>query len=132
MSLNTFSAYLDFAIRLEESGLEHLRRYQQSGVPWAGTLVAEGEKTLKTLRTILRENVTELVMEPCEPLSEETYRCDPVPDDPAGGARRFLVAQRTFALDVARVINLKEVKRSFTRLADRKDQLLAGVPAAAR
>lgn len=129
MSLNTFSAFVDFAIRSESSGLDFFTR---SGAQLSGPgrdalsrFRAEAEKNVRQLRVVLRENVTELVMEPCAAVEEGTYA---VPEALEAGDLNFalgvLVKQRDFLRAAAQCVNLKEVKRTFEKLADAKDRLI--------
>jgi hypothetical protein len=128
MGLTNFSAILEFAIRAEESGLRFIEEARAKAVDpereVLGRCRGEAEKTLKMLREILRENVTEVVMEPCEPLDEAAYAPEIREDDASGTVRRILERQRAFLLDAATAVNLRDVKRALERLARAKDGLL--------
>jgi rubrerythrin len=115
MGLASFSAILEFAIRREEAAVAALASSAGSGPDrrdLLDRLHAEAEKDLGTLRTILRENVTEMVMEPVEPEGDEAL-----------AALSMIEKQHDFFRDAARVINLREVKRAFEKLAARKSRL---------
>jgi len=134
MSLDTFSAFLDFAIRLENSGLDFFIR-TEGGLSGrerdvAQRFKAEAEKNVRLLRTVLRENVTELVMEPCAAVDESDYLylLAPKPEtaqDPAWkSSLGILEKQRDFLRDAAKAVNLREVRRTFEKMADVKDRLI--------
>ncbi len=128
MGLNTFSAFLDFAISLEKTTLipPDPKGLSTPLGEFFGRLEADRERNVKLLQTILRENVTELVMEPCESLSESGYSPDSGKSGtPPASWERLLECQKRFLEDAARAVNLKEVKRSFEKLAAKKDRLLA-------
>ena len=127
MGLASFSAILDFAIRREEATVAYLAS-AADGRPDRRDLLerlrGEAEKDLKTLRTILRENVTEMVMEPVEPLDEAAYESVVEPGgDAVLAAQSMIEKQHDFFRDAAQVINLREVKRAFEKLMARKSRL---------
>ena len=129
MSLNTFSAFVDFAIRSESSGLDFFIRAEGKlagrGAEALGRFRTEAEKNARLLRVVLRENVTELVMEPCAAVDEAAYLA---PEAAEGGewkaALDILGKQRDFLRAAAQCVNLKEVRRTFEKLADSKDRLI--------
>ncbi|MBF0502280.1 MAG: hypothetical protein HQM09_19220 [Candidatus Riflebacteria bacterium] len=127
MSLSTFSAYLSFAVASEQKGLEYFVSIiaSQSGVKadFIGRLKTDAEKNIRNLQMILRENVTELVMEPCESLNEENYVFSGLSSDPVKFAMTILDKQREFCRDAAKAVNLREVKRAFEKLSEKKSQL---------
>ncbi|MBI4350273.1 MAG: hypothetical protein HY550_02435 [Elusimicrobia bacterium] len=129
MSLNTFSAFVDFAIRSESSGLDFfiLSEAKLSG-PGRDALSrfrAEAEKNVRLLRTVLRENVTELVMEPCAAVDESAYAApEALEAGDLASALGVLARQRDFLRDAAKCVNLREVRRTFEKLADTKDRLI--------
>lgn len=135
MPLATFSAILGFAIQAEESAGDALSRTlasaPEAGREALGRIQAESQRSLKTLRTILRENVTEMVMEPCEAIDEAAYAFQAVSALPGSGALKgslvVLEKQRDFLRRAACVVNLAEVKRSLERIADRKNQLITEI-----
>ena len=147
MSLNTFSAFVDFAIRSESSGLEYFIRSEGElngrGRDALRRFGAEAEKNVRQLRAVLRENVTELVMEPCAAIDESCYisACLPAGAAQAGERSRadlpgtsqapdwkhslaILEKQRDFLRAAAKAVNLREVRRTFEKMADTKDRLL--------
>lgn len=129
MPLATFSAILDHAIRSERAVLDGLGPSLSSGGSgWgqseaASRVRAECERCKKQLEAILRENVTELVMEPCQPL--EPPGLEPLAAVQLEGLLARVRAQRDFLRDAARSIRLREVQRALEKLAARKDQLLS-------
>lgn len=129
MSLNTFSAFVDFAIRSESSGLDFFIRSEAklsgSGREALSRFRAEAEKNVKQLRVVLRENVTELVMEPCAAVDGSAYEVpEALEAGDLGSALGVLLKQRDFLRAAAKCVNLKEVRRTFEKLADAKDRLM--------
>ena len=127
MGLASFSAILEFAIRREEAAVAYLASAAGRSPDrrdLLDRLRGEAEKDLRTLRTILRENVTEMVMEPVEALDEATYEAAVEQGgDAAQAALSMIEKQCDFLRDAARVINLREVKRAFEKLMARKSRL---------
>lgn len=138
MSLNTFSAFVDFAIRSESIGLIFFIRSEGKlsgrGRDAMCRLRAEAEKNVRQLRVVLRENVTELVMEPCAGIDESGYLAVSEPaqaDLPETSEAEdlkysldILAHQRDFLRAAAGAVNLREVRRTFEKMADTKDRLL--------
>lgn len=129
MSLNTFSTFVDFAIRSESSGLDFfIRSGEKLGGPGRDALSrfrAEAEKNVRQLRGVLRENVTELVMEPCAAVEEGAYAApEALEAGDLNSALGVLAKQRDFLRAAAQCVNLKEVRRTFEKLADAKDRLI--------
>jgi len=131
MALATFSAIIDFALQGERTGLEFfaaaVRSAPETKQAALARLQAAAEKNLKLLQAVLREQVTEMVMEPCEPVPEASYALDVSGDDPLGIALRLLEKQRDFLRHAAQAINLGEVKRALERIAERKNQLISEI-----
>ncbi|MBI5208731.1 MAG: hypothetical protein HY927_02010 [Elusimicrobia bacterium] len=130
MSLATFSSILEFAIQREREGAAYFAASLPAAPPEhqdaLARLKAEADKSLKALQTILRENVTEMVMEPFEPIDEAEHAFD------SSGAAleaslRILAGQREFLRRGAGVVNLSEVKRALERIADKKNQLISEI-----
>ena len=139
MSLDTFSAFLDFAIRSESSGLDFFIRAEGKlsgrGRDAARRFKAEAEKNVRLLRAVLRENVTELVMEPCASIDENGYMPASASSGQAGLPETsetlvwkyslgILEKQRDFFRAAAKAVNLREVRRTFEKMADGKDRLI--------
>jgi len=131
MGLSNFSAVLDFAINEEKKGAGFLKTAADKA---SGTekdaltkLHSEAEKSCRALETILRENVTEMVMEPCEELDENKYSFDVSALSGIAGARLLIEKQRDFLKDASKVINLSEVRRAFDRMAGKKNGLLSEI-----
>jgi len=128
MGLTTFSAILDFAIRGEKTGIDFftaaIEKAPASVRETLGMLKRDAEKNHRMFQTILRENVTEMVMEPYEAIEEARYALDLSGDDALMTSLRIVETQRDFLLRAAAATNLREVKRAFEKIAARKDQLL--------
>ena len=128
MSLDTFSAFLDFAIRSESSGLDFFIRTEGKlsgrGRDAVRRFKAEAEKNVRLLRAVLRENVTELVMEPCAGIDESAYLPETSQALVWKSALGILEKQRGFLRDAAKAVNLREVRRTFEKMADGKDRLI--------
>lgn len=132
MKISSFSGFLEFAVKQEQQGVKFFVTVPQI---MAGhhddlflRLKTEAEKNIRSLQMILRENVTELVMEPCDALSERKYH---LKDDdelsPLKHAEKILEMQVEFLRDAAGVINLKEVKRAFEKMAGKKELLISEI-----
>ena len=128
MILDTFSAYLDFAIKSENSGLDFFaaREGKSDGRDAVAmrSFKAEAEKNIRLLRDTLRENVTELVMEPCAGIDDSGYLPQITESSCLACALDIVGKQRDFLRAAAKAVNLKEVRRIFEKLADKKDRLL--------
>ncbi len=79
MELGTFGAIMKFALEIEnevlsfyESASQNARDQNLSGL--FGELFSRGQKRIKTLERIRRENVTEMILEPIIGLNSETYK----------------------------------------------------------
>ena len=128
MGLTSFSGYIEFAIKQEKAGLDFienaLKTANESDIETLKKFGDEAQKSLKALQTILRENVTEMVMEPCEELDETAYLPAVEGLPPISGILAITEKQRDFLVDVARVTNLNEVRRALLKIADRKTSLI--------
>ena len=124
MTVATFSAILDFAIRGETSVIEQLQAVVTKGTSVDREILArvraEAEKTLQMFRTIQQEHITGTVVEPCEALEETSYQVPDHPNDPVAWAGTVLDMQIRFLADAARVINLREVKRALDKVGKKK------------
>ena len=136
MALASFSTIVEFALRAEESGIGFfsLPAVAETAKDILARVRAEAEKNVKALRATLRENVTEIVMEPCETLDETAYRCDlTLPGgeiaggDVLGKSIELLEKQRDFLQRAAEAVNLAEVRRAFRKMADRKGPLISEI-----
>lgn len=123
MSLSSFSSLLNFAIKQQKDALcffdASAKGPSAENKEFFEKLRVEAEKNIKNLETILRENISEIVMEPLEELQEEDYAPRIEGLDAMQTAAAILDKQKIFFQDAARVINLKEVKRLFEKLARR-------------
>ncbi len=75
MELGTFGAVLKFAMELEEMAISFYKaaRSKSSMSDYFASLVQRGEKRLKTLERVRRENTTEMILEPITGLNSEEY-----------------------------------------------------------
>lgn len=128
MRLTTFSSLLNFAIEMEKIGYEKfssfLKEPDESYYEIISKLKLEAEKNIKTLQTILRENVTELVMEPCDAIESEDFLIKEVNGTVLLQIKSILQKQIDFIKECIKVINLKEVKRLLEKLANKKEELI--------
>jgi hypothetical protein len=79
MELGTFGAIMKFALEIEsevssfyESVSRNAKDPKLSGL--FGELYSRGQKRIKTLERIRRENVTEMILEPIIGFNSETYK----------------------------------------------------------
>jgi len=128
MNLATFSAILEFAARCEQATAASCEKTLANATgkdrETVDRIKADAVKNNRQLMTILRENVTELVMEPCEALIESAYGAAFEPVATAAALRDQIKRQRDFLRDAAKVVNLREVRRSLEKLAERKNTML--------
>jgi hypothetical protein len=128
MGLASFSAILEFAVGEESKASAFMAPLiQNSGAPNSELfkkIHSEFEKNRKSLQMILQENVTEMVMEPCENIDETTYILAPGLKTDEAGLAALLEKQVAFFKSASNSINLKEVKRVFDKMAERKLSLI--------
>lgn len=124
MSLSTFSALITFAIENEKKGLKILNSFAEQERQLVSEFIEESQKILKKLETILRENVTEMVMEPCEELDEKRFEIEKRANEPIQAAVEITEKQKAYLEEVERIINLSEVKRAIKKLIDKKTELI--------
>lgn len=87
MDLGTFGAIMKFALEVEhevtsfyESASEYVKDKNLSGL--FSNLSIRGQKRVKTLERVRRENVTEMILEPIIGLNSDTYILDTtIPED---------------------------------------------------
>ncbi|TFG30004.1 hypothetical protein EU527_15070 [Candidatus Thorarchaeota archaeon] len=78
MELGTFGAILKFAIDIEKEVIEFYRtaptiQADQSLADLFEELVVRGERRIKTLERVRRENTTEMILEPITDFDSDTY-----------------------------------------------------------
>jgi hypothetical protein len=124
MGLASFSAILEFAIAEEKKSSEFIASLMtNSGAPASEILdkiQSDSDKNRKNLQMILQENVTEMVMEPCEPIDENSYSIIGTLSNNDAAVAAMLEKQASFFKCASASINLKEVKRAFDKMAERK------------
>lgn len=78
MKLGTFGAVLKFAMELEDKALSFYEaaRNKSSISDYFESLVQRGQKRLKTLERVRRENTTEMILEPITGLDPDAYTPD--------------------------------------------------------
>lgn len=128
MGLASFSAILEFAVGEESRAAAFIAPLiSGSGAPNSELfqkIHSEFEKNRKSLQMILQENVTEMVMEPVEAIDETAYAIPSGIAADASGVAAILEKQAAFFKSASRSINLKEVKRAFDKMAERKTALI--------
>lgn len=117
MSLSSFSSLLDFAIKQQKDAADFFALDNSLYKERFAKLHDEAKKNIKNLETILRENVAEIIMEPLEELNESDYSLQLDGIDALQASINILEKQTRFFQDAAKVINLKDVKRIFEKLA---------------
>jgi len=129
MQLATFSAILQFAVDREMAALEAFSKACHGSDPVkveaAGRLKSDAEKNVKSLQAILRENITELVMEPYDAIESDGFM---IPDDegePLSTGVEILKKQQEFLRAAAMAIKMREVTRALEKIAGRRSLLLA-------
>lgn len=128
MPLSSFSSLLDFAIGQQKEALSFftssINNLSAGGKENLETARNEAEKNIKNLETILRENITEMVMEPLEELNEADYSPRAEGANNGQAIINMLEKQKLFFQDAARVINLKDVKRLLERMSSKTELLI--------
>lgn len=133
MELGTFGAVLKFAMELEEKAISFYEaaRSKSSKVDHFESLVRRGQKRLKTLERVRRENTTEMILEPIAGLDPNAYKPEiSIPDGADEKAiRSMAVAMETklqeFYTDAAvKVEFLIEAAYSLEALADENEDAL--------
>ncbi len=124
MGLASFSAILEFAIAEEKKSSEFLSSLLANSSAPASEILnkiqADSDKNRKNLQMILQENVTEMVMEPCDPIDENSYSIGETLSGKNAALTAMLEKQASFFKCASASINLKEVKRAFDKMAERK------------
>ncbi|TFH04104.1 MAG: hypothetical protein E4H14_15440 [Candidatus Thorarchaeota archaeon] len=81
MDLGTFGAIIKFALEIEGQVLELYTSLAEQTKDGAlkqlyEELVSRGQKRIKTLERVRRENVTEMILEPIEGLDSDSFRIE--------------------------------------------------------
>jgi len=127
MELNTFGAVLRFALDLESRlAAFHRDAAQAMGDASARGVLVElaeaGEQNTRTLERVRRQQVNEMLLEPIHDVDAAQYEPDLA--SPAGedgllaAARRAESTAERFYHDMARLLSIPEVARSFSRMAE--------------
>jgi len=131
MGLASFSAILEFAIDEEKKAADFtallLKNPDAPDQEFFKKFLADSEKNRKTLQMILQENVTEMVMEPCEEIDGTDFSIDTASLAVKNAPLFILEKQVAYFKNASKVINLKEVKRAFDRIAERKMSLISEI-----
>jgi len=131
MGLASFSAILGFAIDEEKKAADFtaslLKNPDAPDLEFLKKFNADSEKNRKNLQMILQENVTELVMEPCEAINGADFAIDPSALEAKSAPLFILEKQIAFLKNASKVINLKEVKRAFDKIAEKKSSLISEI-----
>lgn len=128
MKLMTFSALLQFAVDREKDFLGGLLNLRVSAPHESPQLIERlksmSEKNVKSFQTIMRENITELVMEPYDTIDGGCFLC-PIPGTPARkDLHAALKRHNEFLREASRVITMKEVKRALDKIILKNDESL--------
>ena len=78
LDLGTFGAIMKFALEIEGKVSDFYKEVSEltkddALVGLLGDLVTRGQKRIKTLERVRRENVTEMILEPIEGLDSDSY-----------------------------------------------------------
>jgi rubrerythrin len=127
MELNTFGAVLRFALELESRLATFYGDAAQTtgDAPARGVLVelAEaGEQNARKLERVRRQQVNEMLLEPIHDVDSAQYEPDLAPhageEAALDAARRAEGTAERFYHDMARLLSIPEVARSFSRMAE--------------
>ncbi|MGD8250811.1 MAG: hypothetical protein PVH30_01765 [Desulfobacterales bacterium] len=134
MPLSSFGAILTFAETMEASDAGFYRKLAVVAVdkaPLFEQFAADGEKNVKTLQRVRRENVTEMILEPISDFFRAPYGIDP--GDPSaldsGQALAASTVLEKRAVDFYQTASQKiralpEVSRSLKRLGKKRKERL--------
>jgi rubrerythrin len=127
MELNTFGAVLRFALELES----RLATFYGDAAQTIGDVSARrvltelaeaGEQNTRKLEQVRRQQVNEMLLEPIHDVDAAQYEPDLGPrageDAVLAAARRAESTAERFYHDMARLLSIPEVARSFARMAE--------------
>ena len=134
MDLGTFGAIMKFALEVEnevtsfyESASENVKDQNLSGL--FSNLSSRGQKRVKTLERVRRENVTEMILEPIIGLNSDTYKPDTtIPEGSDDNTVQKIAAEIEKNLHAfynqaaAKIEFLSEVAYSFELLAEANEE----------
>ncbi|RJR43956.1 MAG: hypothetical protein C4576_13620 [Desulfobacteraceae bacterium] len=135
MALSTFGAIMTFAADMFQFGEEVLLvSIQNAKNPLIrdilDDLIADQRKSRSLMERVRRENVTEMILEPINGLSEEEYDIkaalisQPQNADPLTLATIIEERQQRFFQDCSTKIPMAEVARLFKKISQTKEQAL--------
>lgn len=135
MNLSTFSAILTFAIDTEDRSLAFLEKLLARKDclvvrPALEEIVQVKKKHRRTLETIRRENITEMILEPVRNLKAEDFPSEMPKKEVknlADGIRAVLAAEKTasrFLLTASEKLKLAEVAKALKKLQTAKEELI--------
>ncbi len=134
MELGTFGAIMKFALEVEyevtsfyESAKEIVKDKEIASL--FGSLANRGQKRVKTIERVRRENVTEMILEPITGLDSDVYKpVTSIPESPDDKALQEIAAEieknlQSFYTQAAVKIDfLSEVAYSFELLAEANEE----------
>lgn len=134
MDLGTFGAIMKFALEVEsevtgfyESAREMIKDEDLS--TFFASLASRGQKRIKTVERIRRENVTEMILEPITGLDSDSYKpVTSIPDSPDDKALQGIALEiekslHSFYVEAgAKIDFLSEVAYSFEILAEANEE----------
>jgi rubrerythrin len=127
MELTTFGAVLKFALDLESRLTQFYAEAAgaadaQSLKGVLNELAAAGETNARKLEQVRRQQVNEMLLEPIDNANATSYEPDLTPPESDSGrlaaARSAESAAERFYHDMARLLSIPEVVRSFARIAE--------------
>ncbi|MBN2438273.1 MAG: hypothetical protein JXL20_06680 [Deltaproteobacteria bacterium] len=138
MNLSTFSAILTFALDTEDRSIAFLEKLiiRKDGIavrPTLEEIIQVKKKHRRTLETIRRENITEMILEPVRNLKAADFPSE-IPQKEvktlADGIQAVLDAETTasrFLLTASEKLNLAEVAKALKRLQTAKEDLIGKI-----
>ena len=136
LDLGTFGAIIKFALEIEGSVGEF---YSIAGeqakdgtlVALLGDLVTRGQKRLKTLERVRRENVTEMILEPIEGLESDSFAIETVVSQDTDEATIKTLAvniettlQKFYEAAATKIDFLPEAAYAFELLAEKNEETI--------
>jgi hypothetical protein len=136
LDLGTFGAIIKFALEIESSVSEF---YGKAGEQTKddmlgeilGDLVTRGQKRLKTLERVRRENVTEMILEPIEGLDSDSFAIETEVSQDVDDATIKTVAvsiettlQKFYEAAATKIDFLPEPAYAFELLAEKNEETI--------
>ena len=136
LDLGTFGAIMKFALELEgkvsdfyKEVSEHAKDDTLVGV--FGDLVTRGQKRIKTLERVRRENVTEMILEPIEGLDSDSFGIETVVSQGIDDATIKTLAsaiettlQKFYNAAAKKIDFLPEAEYAFELLAEKNEETI--------